>query len=1222
MASPLDWGAIPQQETPDSWGALPFQEIDKASISIPTSPEIDSEESPGSPFIKTFLSSLAPLSYAASLGMRQGQKVVTGEKTIPGAFREGVSELSSFVPQFMAGAGKAGTGILSDLALTMGGQPTTENIRAGFMESPRVPLPIESQLEQMPGFMAGAAQGLVGAAKSVPALVGGAALSTFMSPFAAFPLAFGTQTFGETGDVKEAAKSAAVAALFPVIGKAAKPIGVALGKTLVEKGIIQQGNETALKATEGIVEQTMFQAAGQLMNTPAYIKATPEERKKLFAETTASLSVFALPTVLRTFNSRIPSETTTEEIKKSFQEKTESNQEFKDSNFQTQQEQSGERPKDAIQEQQATQVLRDVPNEQGAQERQRQVPFPQNSPEVQQASEILLRTDTEFPDFQSSEVSKSFLTRKFGAENIPIIGKLFGPRGNYKNPVEESIGTYRGELGIGRAISSAFGEQINGSIDPLFLKNERGEILNIGLTNKGQSRFISDVFESLQKDPNSYILNPEQRQSFNRITDYFSKLKELEDKYEIFQDEGGDYQPGKPIRREGYFPRIVTSRPPEDVGRTGGGSRPGSKQFFQKSRMFQSEEEGVSNGYGYEPSIEKRLVTRAERLYKAIADKRLAKDPSLGGTTRSQLLEDLREGYAEEIGSGQMTEAKLESIANSLSSKGTVYQPAFFGMIFTPETANSLNKAFPNADTSFRRNWVKVNNALKGFRLSFDFGAPLLQGLPTLFRNPVIWKDAVVSSLKAFADPSAFPGYVNKNLPFIREMAQLGSSVGRLPEMLAGLEEKELLSRVPGARAFGRNFQTFLDVAKVELWKSKRDITPKEDWGQVIQSIESQLLSSRMESIGLSDRRVLLERALFLAPSYYRGAVNLIGELGQANASGKMARQAVGSYLAGGLLTYVGIAAGLGMTEDEITERLNPAKSDFMMWDYKADDGRTVKIGLGGIYRSMLRLAGNVVKTSVEHPENWESLSSEKNPFVRWYRGHAAPVPGIVWDAFSGRDFMESETDVTTVLGSTVPLVGQQLLRESESFRREGEPDPKPIEYVTTFLGLSSFPSSLSQEKEQARNDISQKNYNKPYGELYFKEMVKVTDAVDKLPQFSNQEYSLRAKQYALKNREEQKKRIFDSLNQKEQLKQLGLDVTGFESSITFAGKDIPLSKEQRESMELKVIEEYNRVLTSDFINKIMRLSDDQMKNVLNHQLNTAKEIARKRTIQEINNRK
>lgn len=688
---------------------------------------------------------------------------------------------------------------------------------------------------------------------------------------------------------------------------------------------------------------------------------------------------------------------------------------------------------------------------------------------------VITQTDTPLPDFQEHGASKKIFSQPFGFENLPVIGALFGGTRRLKGHVNESLSTYWAERQIGRSIASAFGSEHSWLDKPFTIQD--GQITNITPAKEGGSRYISDVFEALQKDPDAYVLNAEQRKAFDAVQKLEKDFSKLEEKYKIGKEV--DDESGNPAellddvdttRQKGpYFPRIVTTRPEGVTSGLTRGASVGSKAFFEKPRMFDTEAEGWARGYKYEPSIVNRLATRTERLYKRIADKRLANDPSLEGTSRKEVESQLKASFAEELTDGSMTEKRIAQMADSIEARGRVYAPAFFNKIFPETTAAQLNKAFPKSQSSLRQMAASFNNATKGLQLGLDLGVGFIQGQALLARHPAIWGKAQFNSVAAMFHKDYFPEYVRRNLEPIRELAQLGSSVGKLEEYMAGLEGKELLSRIPGVKAvtapFARQFQTFLDVAKVEMWKGIRETLPREQWSDAVQTLESQLFSGRMEGAGVSPGRALIERALFLAPAYYRGGLNNIALLAEGKFSGASTRKAMVAYATAGAVLYYGVAKQLGMSDEDIAQRMNPARSDFMLWRIKTKN-RISNVGFGGFYRSLLRLMGNTAKTSLEHPENWASLSPAKNPITKWYRGHAGPVVTATWDGFSGKDYMGEDTDIASIARRAITPITLQSARG-----KPGQPTPTIAESAGSFVGLQSFPATSKSELNKVHSE-------------------------------------------------------------------------------------------------------------------------------------------------------
>lgn len=690
----------------------------------------------------------------------------------------------------------------------------------------------------------------------------------------------------------------------------------------------------------------------------------------------------------------------------------------------------------------------------------------------------VIDTGTPIPDLQPHPISKQIFSEPFAAERLPVFGKMFGGRFSARDPVTKAIAAHAGEYyGVGKSVASALGQEIKGKISTAFSADKEGN-LNVTPISEGQSLKISDVFESLQRDIDSYVLSAEQRNVFDSVIQpLLQRRTELIQQYDLLKipDEADTFAAN--------FPRIVTKMPQEAETATRGGERLGSKQFFQRQRAFKTEKEGWEKGYQYETDVERRIVTSIERLYKAMADKRLLSDPDLGAKSRSQLEADLRAGYAEEIGSGEMTEANIQRIADGLESKGRVFQPGAMGKIFPAEVARTLNNAFPQTESQVRRLLVEGNNFVKGLALGFDMGVSLLQGQLLAITNPRVWAKAQYNAAQALVSKQVLPEYVRANQEAVRELTQLGSNIGNLPEMLAGLESGKLATRIPGIgkayEAFGRQFETFLDVAKVELWKGIRESTPREEWPASVQALESVLSSARMEAIGLSRNRNFMERALFMAPAYYRGAINLVAGLAERGTAGNIMRKAIASYAGGGVMAFIGLAMAAGMDDKEIVRRLNPATPEFLLITYKTEGGREVNIGFGGIHRSLLKLLGNVTRTSVEHPENWKSLAPDKNPFVRWLRGHASPTVGFAWDSFSGRDFLGRPVDITKTPENLIPIWMRPGVSKTEKV------PPTLPEYAGSFFGLTAYGRTPQQQMRSLASEFNRKQGITPNSSTY-----------------------------------------------------------------------------------------------------------------------------------------
>lgn len=862
---------------------------------------------------------------------------------------------------------------------------------------------------------------------------------------------------------------------------------------------------------------------------------------------------------------------------------------------------------------------------------------------------LAIDTGTNFPDFSPIPVANANFARTFGIGRVPVLGWLFDPNQRVHLPFQESIQRYFSErYDVARAQSSAVGEMIRGQIDKEFNINSKGEITNIGAP-EGASRFWGDVFEAQEANPGTYTFTPEQTAALNRWLSLKAEAQPLLRKYKLaptlsddealpFDQMTLDLSEGEPVARP-YAPRIVRERPSE-FAKVGGGGGVGSKAFFEKSRMFDTMQEGYDKGVRYETSPESSIATWVERVYKRIADKRLADDPNIGAIPVSEKKAELLSYYADDVANGLKTAEQVEKIAQSVIANGRVNQPAFAGKFVEPEIAQAVSRAFPNSEHLFRRSIATVNGAVKALKMGFDFGAPFIQGLPTFFKSFTSPKDAkawalgAANMVRAFGSEEATGAWARQNIGAIRELAAYGSSVGHLNEMVGGIGKGSALQNKifsggkrlseagypiagkplevagRGMAAFARSFETFLDVTKVELWKAYREITPKEQWGDVIRGIESQMLTARMRGIGVKPGQALLEEVALLAASYVRGSINLVGgALSQPGISGATMRKAMGSMLLAGGTLYYGIAKSLGMSDDDIIKRLNPGSPEFAMWKVKVGE-RYLNIGFGGIYRSYIRLAGNVVKQLEEDPARWHL------PFVRWYRAHAGPAISASWDIATGKDFMGEEISVAEVAKRAItPLP----LSQFTEVKKRDDAVGAPIDFAASIAGFTSFPQTVQKQFADDRNRMARERYGKKYEDLKLREQFGLNVELknqalyqERRPQTSSQQEAM------LKAERKRSETILSQMPDavQERLDVLRVQLPSYDPTLNLKGKSMRFTEAQESAYQNLIVEEYTKVLPEILNNpKMDELTVAQRQQVVSEIASRLKERAKLRLI-------
>ena len=180
--------------------------------------------------------------------------------------------------------------------------PTLENVRSAGTDFG--PTPAERDAAAL-GPMAELFTGVGHTVKSIPTLATGELARRFtgLPPEVIYPLLFGEQAYQEVKNLPistmekayETMKAGTVGLIFPLVGRAIKPVAGAIINRL---GLVDSPN--AQRIIELGVDQALMQSASHLLNTGQYLdpKLSDEQKKQIFLETTGSIAAFSIPRAL------------------------------------------------------------------------------------------------------------------------------------------------------------------------------------------------------------------------------------------------------------------------------------------------------------------------------------------------------------------------------------------------------------------------------------------------------------------------------------------------------------------------------------------------------------------------------------------------------------------------------------------------------------------------------------------------------------------------------------------------------------------------------------------------------------------------------------------------------------------------------------------------------------------------------------------------------------
>lgn len=819
--------------------------------------------------------------------------------------------------------------------------------------------------------------------------------------------------------------------------------------------------------------------------------------------------------------------------------------------------------------------------------------------------DLAFDADSPAPRLAPYEDLKVIASTPQGVGKVPGVG-VWGPLKDFRatahEPVDQAIAAHAWTTNFAESEGARVGSRFEKFRDGLGIKNGRLILAD------GREALMADTFEAELKTPGSQPLTPGQRAFLNE----YQKLRESW--AERLGEEGVK---GADELTAEYFPRPA-------IGKDGVDQGADRWHTGMRERLYASERAGIDKGIIYDPDPISRIVKTHAGVYKKIADHRLSSDKSLEGKTPKERYEALEAEQAAMLAT--LDEGAQAELRQTLRDKADMVhfgegrvdaRGGLGGQIFPAEVAKKLQSHFSRNTWTPLEAASNVSQVAKASMLTLDMAAPFTQGLAMMASNPVRWGKATHEAYRSLLDPNRMAKYLERpeNAEAAREWIQAGGTLGNLQDFMAGTRKGALLTRIPYlgkvVEATGRAHGTFLDAAKLELWKAHRDVTPPNQRAAAVEAIESSLFMGRMENTGMHPARAMAERMLAFAPSYYRGAANLLATATQRGVSGKIARRALGSYAAGVALTSLAgmvAAASLGWMEwEDIPKRFNPMRGKFLKVPVRVGE-RKVEVGFGNILTSIMRLMGETVE--FYQSDNPIDTGSEGNPIVRFLRGKSALYPSLAADLVTGHDYMgERLPPQKALVQKFTPILLQQLSGDAEPGQKAGDA-------VASFFGLQSYPQSEADERRTLISKTAQTMFQKNYADLTFPEQFKVMRTVEAsdVPRSPLTPQQLE-RAFAEQTARQQRLTKLLGKDSRSKLESLGKTLPGYNRSIETNGVTVPLTDAQTELFEKLLGEEYEKVIATWKPANLKAASKERREKFLTESLKQAKERAKSRLI-------
>lgn len=694
-----------------------------------------------------------------------------------------------------------------------------------------------------------------------------------------------------------------------------------------------------------------------------------------------------------------------------------------------------------------------------------------------------------------------------------------------------------------------------------------------------------DKIEAEIREPGSQHFNAEQNKFVDDV--WLPLLEKVHGWFEAegikFYNEDGSVKTKEQMLREGYFHRgVVDPRTDaEKAAQPPGTRKPGYKPGYKKNRndatLAENEEAGVEYMGPYES-----IVDFVRESYREIVDKRFADDPMMGG---EDLVPKLVARYmaANKEWLDKMPKEEYEKAKGELirlakqNAQGNVsFVPAMKGKMYPPEGKKQADAVFGERSGPILKKAAALNQEIRNLTLGADASHVLMQTLPALFSNPIRWARSIAKVPRALFDGALLAKEAARRPEMAEAMPQWVEGGGSLSQPVEGTiaKGKSAVSRLPYVgkvfdNVYGRASQAMsqtLDLVKLELFiANKQGVEPKE-WPRLIEAIENSMGQGRMEKLGMTPERAFLERTALLAPSYYRSAIGLLKHAFTRGAAGKYARKSLGSLAAGVMGTAIAALYALKsqgeISDEEMEERLNPARGKFLMIPIPMAGGKKMEVGFGGLYVSMARTLGN----SVRYAEG----QTDENPAARWYRGHAGSLVRSAWDIGSGQDFLGRPVSPLEVAAKSVSPLSLQagLMGEGNALQRIAG-------VATSGVGLRSYPGTDEAADLDRVRLAAQREYGKRYEDLDYAEQAKL------VRQFGPEKEpaSPAAIARAMQNDQLRAQRLRGMVSKgtREVLEELKVAVPSYDAKLSVQGVPVPLTKSRQDLYEKLLAEEYDR---------------------------------------------
>ncbi len=399
-----------------------------------------------------------------------------------------------------------------------------------------------------------------------------------------------------------------------------------------------------------------------------------------------------------------------------------------------------------------------------------------------------------------------------------------------------------------------------------------------------------------------------------------------------------------------------------------------------------------------------------------------------------------------------------------LTARGLPH-PMFQNQIYPEAISEQVTRLLNNEANAFLKVGAGISSPLVLLEAAIDVSAGMIQGLIAHFAHPRQAFNATVRMVDAFIKPGAFDRYIARRSATMNDrIFHLGSTAPADFFESMGFVTK-LAGKIPGGewvvgQTYGRGqaaFSMWSTVYKDLMWDIGSTTWKKGGKGaDFAKYLDRSVGQASFAQLGTpANVTALLRGWVSFAPQYRVAVSSFLASAFKGGMTGAQVRRDLAKAIAGSVIMYTAWAEATG---NQVY--LDPFRDGKKFMSIKIGEHW---YGPGSAVISLLRMSADIAASAFSIGENepMDFLSFDKweNPIIRGWMTQAAPLPSILIEAATQKDFLGYPLDTVAdwagwAASKVTPIMSQDVV-----YDRSGVPET-PMSLLANTFGWRTSPTT------------------------------------------------------------------------------------------------------------------------------------------------------------------